>query len=108
MTAESPQARDELEPARVIRRALAARGLKARDVELVVVWATGALGRERAELAVSMGLGRFAQRVSAVFDDPDPFARCAAAIAGGEARVAVALVIDPVAGSRALAFGGSR
>jgi hypothetical protein len=108
VTVESPQSPDELEPARAIRRALAARGLKARDVGLIAVWSAGALGRERAELAVAMGLGRFAERVSAVFDDPDPFARCAAAVADGKVRVAVALVIDPAAGHRALAFGGSR
>ena len=38
-------------------------------------------------------------------DDPDPFTRCAAVVASAEARVAVALVIDP-AGNRAQAFGG--
>lgn len=108
MTAESPHGSDELEPARAIRRALAAQGLKARDVGLIAVWATGALARERAELAVAMGLGRFADGIATVFDDPDPFARCAAAIAAGEARVAVALVIDPIAGNRALAYGESR
>ena len=108
VTDRSPQAPDELEPARAIRRALAARGLKARDVGLIAVWSTGTLGRERAELAVEMGLGRFAERVTAVFDDPDPFARCATAVADGKARVAVALVIDTDAGLRAQAFGGSR
>ena len=107
MTTGSPQAPNELEAARAIRRALAAQGLKARDVDLIAVWATGALARERAELAVAMGLGRFADGVATVFDDPDPFARCAAAIAAGEAQVAVALVIDPVAGNRAQAFGRS-
>lgn len=105
MTAESHHVPDELEPARAIRRALAEAGFKARDVGLIAVWASGALGRERAELAVAMGLGRFATGVRTIFDDPDPFARCAAAIAGGEANVAVALVIDAAAGSRALAFG---
>lgn len=107
MTTESPQIPDDLEAARAIRRALAAQGLKARDVGLIAVWAAGALARERAELAVAMGLGRFADGVTTVFDDPDPFARCASAVARGEAAVAVALVIDP-AGNRALAFGGSR
>ena len=105
VTAESPHLPDELEPARAIRRALAAQGLKARDVDLVAVWATGPLGRERAELAVSMGLGRFATNVTAVYDDPDPFARCAAAIAAGEATVAVALAIDAAGIGRAQAFG---
>ena len=108
MTTGSPQASDELEPARAIRRALAAQGHKARDVGLIAVWATGALARERAELAVTMGMGRFADGVVTVFDDPDPFARCAAAVGGGEAQVAVALVIDPAAGIRAQAFGRSR
>jgi hypothetical protein len=55
-----------------------------------------------------MGLGRFAAGVATVFDDPDPFARCAAAVAGGQAQVAVALVIDPASGIRAQAFGPSR
>jgi len=55
-----------------------------------------------------MGLGRFAAGVATVFDDPDPFARCAAAVSAGEARVAVALIIDPSAGVRAQAFGRSR
>jgi hypothetical protein len=87
---------------------LAAQGLKARDVGLIAVWAAGVLARERAELAVTMGLGRFADGVATVFDDPDPFARCAAAVGAGEARVAVALVIDPSAGVRAQAFGRSR
>jgi hypothetical protein len=104
VTNQSPQGVDKFEPARAIRRALAAQNLKARDVELIVVWATGALSRERAEFAVTMGLGRFADGVSAVFDDPDPLARCAAALAGGQARVAVALVIDSD-GNRAQAFG---
>jgi hypothetical protein len=108
VTTGSPQAADELEPARAIRRALAAQGHKARDVGLIAVWATGALARERAELAVAMGLGRFADGVTTVFDDPDPFARCVAAIAAGEAHVAVALVIDPSEGIRAQAFGRSR
>ena len=105
VTIQSPRGVDELEPARAIRRALAAQNLKARDVELIAVWATGALSRERAELAVTMGLGRFAEGVTSVFDDPDPFARCAAAVAAGEARVAVALIIDRD-GQRALAYGG--
>jgi hypothetical protein len=96
-----------LEPARAVRRALAAQNLKARDVELIAVWVTGALSRERAELAVTMGLGRFADGVTAVYDDPDPFARCAAAVAGGEVRVCVALVIDRD-GHRAQAFGRAR
>jgi hypothetical protein len=107
VTLESPHGTDELEPARAIRRALAAQNLKARDVELIAVWATGPLGHERAELAVTMGLGRFAGGVTAVYDDPDPFARCAAAVASGAARAAVALVIDG-AGHRAIAYGGSR
>jgi len=108
VTAESPHTPDELEPARAVRRALAAHGFKARDVELIAVWATGVLARERARLAVAMGLGRFAAGVATVFDDPDPFARCAAAVSAGEARVAVALIIDPSAGVRAQAFGRSR
>jgi hypothetical protein len=108
VTTESPGGADELEPARAIRRALAARNLKARDVDLIAVWATGPLGRARAELAVTMGLGRFAAGVTVEFDDPDPFARCAAAVAHGKASVAVALVIDPGAGNRAIAFGDSR
>ena len=107
MTIQSPQRADELEPARAIRRALAARNLKARDVKLIAVWATGALSRERAEFAVAMGLGRFAEGVTTVFDDPDPFARCSAAVAAGEAEVAVALVIDADGSHRARAFGGS-
>lgn len=94
---------DDLQPARAIRRALAASGLKARDVGLIAVWASG-VGRERAELAVKMGLGRFAAGVTTVFDDPDPFGRCAAAIDGDEVQVAVALVIDPAGNDRALAF----
>jgi hypothetical protein len=108
VTAGSPQPPDELEAARAIRRALAAQGLKARDVGLIAVWATGALARERAELAVTMGLGRFASGVATVFDDPDPIARCAAAVAAGEAQVAVGLIIDPIAGNRAHAFGSAR
>lgn len=108
VTIQSPHSADELEPARAIRRALAAQNLKARDVELIAVWATGGLSRERAELAVTMGLGRFADGVATVFDDADPFARCAAAVASGEARVAVALVIDAAGDSRARAFGGAR
>ena len=108
MTTRSPGGTDELEPARAIRRALAAQNLKARDVDLIAVWASGPLARERAELAATMGLGRFADGVTAVFDDPDPFAHCAAAVADGKASVAVALVIDPVAGNRAIAYGGSR
>ncbi len=103
MTAKSPRGLDELEPARAIRRALAAQGLKARDVGLVAVWATGPLARERAELAVALGLGRFAAGVTTVYDDPDPLARCAAAIARGDVAVAVALVIGPD-GNHALAF----
>ena len=104
MTKESPGPPDELEPARQIRRALAAKGLKARDVGLVAAWATGPLASERARFAVASGLGRFADGVHAVYDDPDPFARCVAAVAGGEVTVAVGLTIDPVVGSRALAF----
>jgi hypothetical protein len=104
VTEQSPHQSDELEPARAIRRALAARGLKARDVNLVAVWATGPLARERAQLAVTMGLGRFTDGVARIYDDPDPFARCAAAVASGEADVAVALTIDPDAGIDARAF----
>lgn len=107
MTTESPQGTDDLEAPRAIRRALAAQGLKARDVGLIAVWATGALARERAELAVAVGLGRFAAGVTTVFDDPDPFSRCASAVARGEAAVAVALVID-AAGNHAQAFGERR
>jgi hypothetical protein len=107
VTTESPHGTDELEPARAVRRALAAHNLKARDVELIAVWATGALSRERATLAVTMGLGRFADHATAVFDDPDPFARCAAAVARGEVGAAVALVIDG-AGHRATAYGRPR
>lgn len=70
---------------------------------LVAVWATGPLARERAELAVALGLGRFAAGVTTVYDDPDPLARCAAAIARGDVAVAVALVIGPD-GNHALAF----
>lgn len=103
MTIKSPRPLDELEPARAIRRALAAKGLRARDVGLVAVWATGALARERAELAVAMGLGRFAAGVTTVYDDPDPVARCAAAVARADFAVAVALVIGPD-GNHALAF----
>lgn len=108
VTAESPHAADELEPARAIRRALAVAGFKAHDVGLIAVWASGANAREQADLAVAMGLGRFADGVTTVFDNPDPFARCAAAVARGEAQVAVGLVIDPAAGNRALAFGRAR
>jgi hypothetical protein len=108
VTAESPHVGDELEPARAIRRALAAAGFKARDVGLIAVWAGGTAGRAQAELAVTKGLGRFADAITTVLDDPEPFARCATAIARGEAEVAVGLVIDPVAGNRALAFGRSR
>ena len=107
MTAESPHGTDELEPARAVRRALAAQNLKARDVELIAVWATGPLSRERAALAVTMGLGRFAGGATAVFDDPDPFARCAAAVASGAVRAAVALVIDGD-GHRAVAYAAPR
>lgn len=103
VTAKSPRPPDELEPARAIRRALADKGLKARDVGLVAVWAIGALARERAELAVAMGLGRFAAGVTTVFDDPDPVARCAAAVGRGDVAVAVALVIGSD-GNHALAF----
>jgi hypothetical protein len=103
VTAKSPRPLDELEPARAIRRALAAKGLKARDVGLVAVWATGPLAREQAELAVAMGLGRFAAGVATVYDDPDPVARCIAAVAGTDVAVAVALVIG-LDGSHALAF----
>jgi hypothetical protein len=103
VTDKSPRSVDELEPARTIRRALAAKGLKARDVGLVAVWATGPLARERAELAVAMGLGRFAAGVTTVYDDPDPETRCSTAVAHGQVAVAVALVIGPQ-GSHALAF----
>ncbi|MEP7378957.1 MAG: hypothetical protein ABI725_05275 [Chloroflexota bacterium] len=103
MTAKSPRPPDELEPARAIRRALAAKGLKARDVGLIAVWATGPLALERAELAVTMGLGRFAAGVETVYDDPNPVARCAAAVARTDVAVAVALVIGPD-GNHALAF----
>ncbi|MEO8626212.1 MAG: hypothetical protein ABI452_05880 [Candidatus Limnocylindrales bacterium] len=82
---------------------MAAKGLKARDVGLIAVWATGALARERAELAVALGLGRFAAGVQAVYDDPDPTARCAAAVGRGDVKVAVALVIG-IDGHHALAF----
>jgi len=105
VTDKSPQDPEDLQPARAIRRALAAAGLKARDVGLVAVWATGAQAHERAANAVARGLGRFAADAVAVLDDPDPFARCAAAIASGDAAVAVALTIDPVAGNVARAFG---
>ncbi|MEP7360020.1 MAG: hypothetical protein ABI744_00440 [Chloroflexota bacterium] len=104
MTKESRRPPAELEPARAVRRALAAKGLKARDVGLIAVWATGALARERAELAVTMGLGRFADGVVAVYDEPDPIARCAAAVARGDVAVAVALVMG-TDGNQALAFG---
>jgi hypothetical protein len=83
---------------------LAAKGLKARDVGLIAVWATGPLARERAELAVTVGLGRFADGVVAVYDDPDPMTRCAAAVESGHVAVAVALVIGGD-GLSALAFG---
>ena len=112
MTDQSPQARAvdsaDLGPARAIRRALADRGFKARDVGFVSVWATGQRARERAERAVERGLGRFAAGVRTSFDDPDVAGQCAAAIARGEARVAVALTIDPVAGDVARAFGRPR
>jgi hypothetical protein len=104
VTNQSPQQPDELEPARAIRRALAASGLKARDVGLMAVWATGTLARERAELAVTMGLGRFADGVATVFDEPDPFAYCSAAVARGDVAAAVGLVIGPD-GNEAVAFG---
>jgi hypothetical protein len=94
---------DELEPARQIRRALAAKGLKARDVGLVAVWASGPLAPERAQLAVELGLGRFASGVEAIYDDPEPMARCATAVRNGDVAVAVGLVIG-VDGSQALAF----
>jgi len=103
VTDQSPHLGDELEPARAIRRALAAKGLKAREVELIAVWATGALARERAELAVTMGLGRFTDGVRAVFDEPDPMAYCRTAVARGDVAVAVGLVIGP-AGHEAVAF----
>lgn len=103
MTNQSPSASDELEPARAIRRALAVKGLKAREVDLIAVWATGPLARERAELAATMGLGRFTDRVRAVFDEPDPIAYCAAAVARGDVAVAVGLVIGPT-GHEAVAF----
>lgn len=105
MTDQSPQRPDDLRPARAIRRALAASGLKARDVDLIAVWATGSRAREQSRTAVARGLGRFATGVATVFDDPDPFARCAAAVASGEAAVAVALSIDPIGGNVAQAFG---
>ena len=104
MTARSPSTHDELEPARAIRRALAAHGFKARDVGLIAVWATGPLARKRAELAVSMGLGRFADGVTTVFDEPDPFTYCENAVARGATAVSVALTIDPT-GTVARAFG---
>lgn len=105
MTDQSPQKDDDLQPARAIRRALAASGLKARDVGLIAVWATGSRAREQSRTAVTRGLGRFAAGVATVLDDPDPFARCATAVASGEVAVAVALTIDPVAGNVARAFG---
>ncbi len=104
VTNQSPHQPDELEPARAIRRALAAGGLKARDVRLIAVWATGPLARERAELAVAMGLGRFSGGVAAVFDEPDPIEYCSGAVARGDAAVAVGLVIGPT-GNQAVAFG---
>jgi hypothetical protein len=94
VTDRSPSTGDELEPARAIRRALAARGLKARDVGLIAVWATGPLARERAELAVSVGLGRFTAGVTAVFDEPDPLSYCEKAVSTGAVAGAVALTID--------------
>jgi hypothetical protein len=104
VTTQSPQQPDELEPARAIRRALAAHGLKASEVGLIAVWATGPLARERAELAATMGLGRFTAGVTAVFDDPDPIGRCEAAVARGEVAAAVGLVIGQD-GNKAVAFG---
>jgi hypothetical protein len=98
----------DLEPAREVRRALAAGGFKARDVGLVAVWATGPHSRERARNAVTRGLGRFASGVTTVFDDPNVAARCRTAVERGEVTVAVALTIDPVAGNVALALGKSR
>jgi hypothetical protein len=103
VTSQSPRHADELEPARAIRRALAAKGLKAREVGLIAVWATGPLARERAELAATMGLGRFSYGVRAVFDEPDPIAYCAAEVARGAVAVAVGLVIGPTA-HEAVAF----
>ncbi|HUP83361.1 MAG TPA: hypothetical protein VM284_04130 [Candidatus Limnocylindria bacterium] len=70
---------------------------------LIAVWATGPLARERAELAVELGLGRFASGVAAVYDDPDPMARCQAAIDSGDVAAAVGLLIGGD-GSSALAF----
>jgi hypothetical protein len=104
VTNQSPHKPDELEPARAIRRALAARGLKARDIRLIAVWTTGTLARERAELAVAMGLGRFADGVTTIFDEPDPIRYCSAAVARGDVAVAVGLVIGPDA-NEAVAFG---
>jgi 3-oxoacyl-(acyl-carrier-protein) synthase len=98
----------DLQPARAIRRALADAGLNAREVGLVAVHAVGPRARERAERAVSRGLGRFAAGVAASFDDADVAARCVAAIERGEVSAAVALTIDPDAGNRALAFGRRR
>jgi hypothetical protein len=108
VTAESPQDGDELEPARAIRRALAVAGFKARDVSLIAVWATGPNARTLTEDAIARGLGRFASGATKVVDDPDPFARCYDAVGSGAAAVAVAAVIDPSTGTRALAFGKSR
>ena len=54
------------------------------------------------------GLGRFAGDVVTIFNDPDVTTRCEAAVAHGEATVAVALTIDPVAGIEARAFGPRR
>lgn len=112
MTTESPGASgnraDDLQPARAIRRALAGGGFKARDVDLVVVWAVGPQARERAGQAVARGLGRFAVGVRTVFDEPDVAGRCATAIASSEATVAVALTIDVAGVGVALAFGRPR
>jgi hypothetical protein len=101
-------AADDLQAARAIRRALADRGLKARSVDFVAIWTTEKRARPLAGLALLRGLGRFAKGVSTVVLDPDPPQRCASAIASGEAHVALALTIDPIAGSVAVAFDRPR
>ena len=112
VTKQSPSmvagAADDLQAARAIRRALADKGLKAREVDLVAIWAAQPRARQVAALAVARGLGRFAAGVSNVVVGPDPFARCASAIASGEAKVEVALMVDPVTGGVALAFSRKR
>ena len=109
MTTESPHTLEgdaaDLQPARAIRRALADGGFKARDVDLVAAWAAGPRARQRAEQAVARGLGRFAAGVTVVVDDSDVAGRCKAAIASGEAKLAVALTIDLDGVGVALAFG---